>query len=116
MIEEYLNNNYAVDEDTMIKINKILTDLNTKIASEDILRNINWKLKKFEFSNMFSYGEDNVVDFTKLNGIIGLFAPNAAGKSALLDALAFCLFDVSTRAVRSKQYYQQSKKPICIVN
>ena len=35
LIEEYLNNNYAVDEDTMIKINKILTDLNTKIASED---------------------------------------------------------------------------------
>ena len=69
LIEEYLNNNYAVDEDTMIKINKILTDLNSKIASEDILRNINWKLKKFEFSNMFSYGEDNVVDFTKLNGI-----------------------------------------------
>ena len=63
MIEEYLNNNYAVDEDTMIKINKILTELNTKIASEDIIRNINWKLKKFEFSNMFSYGEDNVVDF-----------------------------------------------------
>ena len=28
LIEEYLNNNYAVDEDTMIKINKILTDLN----------------------------------------------------------------------------------------
>jgi DNA repair exonuclease SbcCD nuclease subunit len=29
LIEEYLNNNYAVDEDTMIKINKILSDLNT---------------------------------------------------------------------------------------
>ena len=27
LIEEYLNNNYAVDEDTMIKINKILTEL-----------------------------------------------------------------------------------------
>ena len=41
---------------------------------------------------MFSYGEDNVVDFTKLNGIIGLFAPNASGKSALLDAWHFvCL-------------------------
>ena len=36
---------------------------------------------------MFSYGEDNVVDFTKLNGMIGLFAPNASGKSKLLDAL-----------------------------
>ena len=109
LIEEYLNNNYAVDEDTMIKINKILTDLNSKIASEDILRNINWKLKKFEFSNMFSYGEDNIVDFTKLNGIIGLFAPNAAGKSALLDALAFCLFDVSTRATRANNIINKSK-------
>ena len=38
LIEEYLNNNYAVDEDTMIKINKILTELNTKIASEDITK------------------------------------------------------------------------------
>ena len=82
----------------MVKINKILSDLNTKIASEDILRNINWKLKKFEFSNMFSYGEDNVVDFTKLNGIIGLFAPNASGKSKSIGQVAFCLFDVSTRS------------------
>ena len=58
---------------------------------------------------MFSYGEDNVVDFTKLNGIIGLFAPNASGKSALLDALAFCLFDISTRAVRANNIINKSK-------
>ena len=38
---------------------------------------------------MFSYGEDNTVDFTKLNGIIGMFAPNASGKSALLDSTKF---------------------------
>ena len=34
---------------------------------------------------MFSYGEDNVLDFTKLNGIIGLLDLTASGKSALLD-------------------------------
>ena len=114
MIEEYLNNNYAVDEDTMIKINKILSDLNTKIASEDIIRNINWKLKKFEFSNMFSYGEDNVVDFTKLNGIIGLFAPNASGKSALLIHLHFvCL--IYQQELRANNIINKSKI-IYIVN
>ena len=92
LIEEYLNNNYAVDEDTMIKINKILTELNTKIENlEDIIRNINWKLKKFEFSNMFSYGEDNVVDFTKLNGIIGLFVPSKSGKSIIRRWHFVCL-------------------------
>ena len=109
LIQEYLNNNYIVDEDTMIKIKKILEEVNQVIPESQIQRNVNWKLKKFEFSNLFSYGEDNVVDFTKLNGIIGLFAPNAAGKSALLDALAFCLFDVSTRATRANNIINTSK-------
>ena len=66
---------------------------------------------------MFSYGEDNVVDFTKLNGIVGLFAPNASGKSALLDALAFCLFDISTRAVRANNIINKAKNNLhCKLN
>ena len=48
---------------------------------------------------MFSYGENNFVDFTKLNGIVGIFAPNASGKSSLLDALSFCLFDTSSKSL-----------------
>ena len=87
LVSNYLNDNYVVQEDTMIKIKDILKDLNSVIPEADVQRNVHWKLKKFEFSNLFSYGEDNVVDFTKLNGMIGLFAPNASGKSALLDAL-----------------------------
>ena len=75
LISEYLNNNYLVEDETMIKIKNILTDVNATIPDSDVQLNIDWKLKKFEFSNMFSYGEDNVVDFTKLNGIVGLFAP-----------------------------------------
>ena len=109
LVQEYLNNNYVVDEDTMIKIKKVLEGVNQVIPESQIQRNVNWKLKKFEFSNLFSYGEDNVVDFTKLNGIVGLFAPNASGKSALLDALAFCLFDISTRATRANNIINTSK-------
>ena len=37
------------------------------------------------------------------------FAPNASGKSALLDALAFCLFDVSTRATRANNIINKAK-------
>ncbi len=59
---------------------------------------------------MFSYGEDNVVDFTKLNGIIGLFAPNASGKSSLLDALCFCLFDTSTSAYKAVNVFNNQKE------
>ena len=117
LISEYLKNNYIVDDDTMIKIKKVLTDLNAVIPEADIQRNVNWKLKRFEFDNMFSYGESNVVDFTKLNGIIGLFAPNATGKSALLDALSFCLFDTCSRAYKADNIINNSKSTLyCKVN
>jgi DNA repair exonuclease SbcCD ATPase subunit len=117
LVSEYLKNNYIVDDDTMIKIKDILKELNQVIPEADIQRNISWKLKQFEFSNLFSYGEDNVVDFTKLNGMIGLFAPNASGKSALLDALCFNLFDVSSRAYKADNIINKSKTNLhCKVN
>jgi len=117
LISEYLNNNYVVDEDTMIKIKDVLKELNQVIPEADIQRNVHWKLKKFEFSNLFSYGEDNVVDFTKLNGMIGLFAPNASGKSALLDALCFNLFDMSSRTYKADNIINKSKTNLhCKVN
>ena len=117
LVREYLKNNYLVDDETMIKIKNILKDLNSTIPEADIQRNVHWKLKRFEFSNLFSYGEDNVVDFTKLNGMIGLFAPNASGKSALLDALCFNLFDMSSRTYRADNIINKAKNNLhCKVN
>jgi len=109
LIEEYLKQNHFVDDDTLIDIKKINEELNGRLPEEDINRGVNWQVKKFEFSNMFSYGEDNVVDFTKLGGIVGLFAPNAAGKSSLLDALSFCLFDTSSRAYKAVNVLNNKK-------
>ena len=84
-----------------MKIKDINDELNSDLPDDDVNRNIFWKIKRFEWSNMFSYGEENVIDFTKLNGIIGMFAPNASGKSSLLDAISFCLFDTSSRAIKA---------------
>ena len=71
-------------------MNKLLPDI-------EIGRNISWKPKRFEFSNMFSYGENNVINFDSIKGATGIFAPNHAGKSAILDALAYCIFDKCSR-------------------
>ena len=101
LIEEYLKTNHFVDENTLIDIKKINEELNDRLPEDNINRGVTWKVKKLEFDNMFSYGEDNVVDFTKLTGIVGIFAPNASGKSSLLDALSFCLFDRSSRAYKA---------------
>ena len=109
LIKTYLDQNFIVDDETYVKIKEINEELNTKLPEEEVGRNIDWNLKRFDFSNMFSYGEDNVVDFTKLNGIVGIFAPNASGKSSLLDALSFCLFDTSSRAFKADNVLNNKK-------
>ena len=117
LIVDYLNVNHIVDEETLIKIKNINESLNRALPEEEVYRNVNWELKQFEFSNMFSYGENNIVNFTKLNGIVGMFAPNAQGKSSLLDALSFCLFDNCTRAFKAENVLNNKKKDFyCKVN
>ena len=109
LIEEYLKTNHFVDDDTLIDIKKINEELNGRLPEDDVNRGVNWQVKKLEFDNMFSYGENNIVDFTKLSGIVGMFAPNASGKSSLLDALSFCLFDRSSRAYKAVNVLNNKK-------
>ena len=109
LICDYLKTHTTVPDEVLEKVKKINSELSTQIVEEGPKRNEHWKLKKFEFSNMFSYGEDNVIDFSKMNGIVGLFAANASGKSSLLDAITFCLFDKSTRAWRAENVMNHSK-------
>ncbi len=58
-----------------------------------------WEFLDLEFSNMFVYGENNKIDFTKLplNDIVGLFAPNSFGKSSFIDIILFSLYDNFSR-------------------
>jgi DNA repair exonuclease SbcCD ATPase subunit len=98
LIEEHLERNFPIVDGAILKrIRNINRDLNKLLPDVEIGRNINWKPKKFEFSNMFSYGENNIINFNNMTGAIGIFAPNHAGKSAILDALAYCIFDKCSR-------------------
>ena len=57
------------------------------------------RLVRFEFDNMYAFGPGNVIDFTRLEGAIaGVVAPNHAGKSSLIEALLFALFEAHPRA------------------
>jgi hypothetical protein len=46
---------------------------------EGYLRNIQYKIEKMKFYNLFSYGENNEFDFTKYKGIVGVFGKNRSG-------------------------------------
>ncbi len=98
-----------------IQENEIQEVLNLNIETNKLLpvhnqsRNVIWKPILLEFSNMFSYGEDNRIDFSKFNGSYGIFAGNHMGKSALFDILSFSIYDKSTRATKASHIINTEK-------
>ena len=97
LIEDYLTRNFSIEPDVLKRIKNINRTLNQSLSGISVSRHVNWRPKRFEFSNMFSYGKDNSIDFEKTKGVVGLFAKNHMGKSALLDALSYCIFDKCSR-------------------
>jgi DNA repair exonuclease SbcCD nuclease subunit len=110
LIGEFLTDRYPeMDVETLKEVHAINKELNDGLSKDDQSKNIRWKPIKFEFSNMFSYGEGNVIDFTNLSDVYGLFASNASGKSSLMDALCFTIFDKSARAFKAAHVINTQK-------
>tara|TARA_B100001093_G_C26857497_1_gene1028152 strand:+ start:1966 stop:5121 length:3156 start_codon:yes stop_codon:yes gene_type:complete len=109
LLQEYIEKNHEVDDSVMRRIKSINKTLNNSLHNEDITRNVTWKLKQFNFSNMFSYGDGNSINFSKAKDVIGVFAPNHAGKSAILDSLTFCIFDRCSRGKSAADIMNNTK-------
>ncbi len=73
------------------------TYLSQAATSEDISRYSKWSLRRLEWDNMFSYGENNVINFEKLSGIVGIFGQNRTGKSSIVGTLMYALFNSTDR-------------------
>lgn len=109
IITDYLERTVDLDRDSLDKIRELNTEINDKVFETEAVLNTLWKPKYFEFSNMFSYGDGNKIHFDRASGILGIFSPNATGKSAVIDALVFCLFDKTPRTFLAKNIMNNRK-------
>ena len=110
LIGEYLKERFpTIDSDTLASVFEINTTLNSTINTDDQSRNLRWKPKRLEFDNLFSYGEGNVLDFTKLSDVWGIFSANASGKSSLMSALSFIAFDKCDKAFKASHIINTQK-------
>ena len=100
---EFLKEKFDLDEQSIKDICEINKIVNNSLPKSEVPRNSIWIPKTFEFSNMFSYGKGNFIDFSNMTGTYGIFAPNASGKSTLLDSIAYCIFDRCSRTTKSAQ-------------
>jgi len=69
-----------------------------------------WYIKKVEFSNFLSYGENQVLDFDKCNGITVVESnpPNFGGKTVLtVDLLMFLFFNTTTKTNKAEEIFNR---------
>ena len=100
LISEYLKD-FQINSDALSSVYRLNAKYNQAVESkEDVSRNVNWKLTKFEWSNLFNYGKDNCVDFKSINGITGIFGKNFSGKSSIIDAILFTIFNTTSKNER----------------
>jgi len=73
----------------------------------EIMSNI--KLKKLSFSNLFSYGENNVIHFDKTR-MTQLTAPNGSGKSSIALILQETLFNKNIKGIKKNDLLNRWSK------
>ena len=110
LIKQYLEtkgyNDYL---ESVLSINRMVEN---KIAEkqEETAQFKKWYIKNIEFSNFLSYGENQRLDFEKLNGIVVVESdpPNFGGKTVLsVDLLMFLFFNETTKTTKAEEIFNR---------
>ena len=97
LLREYYGS-HNMNSDTLSTLDEMVDKYLAEVLQENSdLRNIKWSINKLNFSNLFSYGPDNTINFESLPGITGIFGKNARGKSSIIGAIAYSLFNTTDR-------------------
>lgn len=99
-------------EDQFDNIMNIDNAVENKMIAEDndVSPFKRWYIKKIEFSNFLSYGENQVLDFDKCNGITVVESnpPNFGGKTVLtVDLLMFLFFNTTTKTNKAEEIFNR---------
>ena len=93
--------------DDVIQLDNVVE---SKLSSEDIQCFKKWYIRKIEFSNFLSYGENQTLDFEKCNGIAVVESdpPNFGGKTVLtVDLLLFLFFNTTTKTTKAEEIFNR---------
>jgi len=96
-------------KDQIVELDKVVEG---KIASDktEITPFKKWYIKKIEFSNFLSFGDNQVLDFEKVKGISTVESnpPNFGGKTVLtVDLLLFLFFNTTTKSNKAEEIFNR---------
>lgn len=113
LIKNYYSNTQVTQAEWETITDQVKNCLSNVTSQEDIARNSKWSLRYLGFDNMFAYGQDNAINFDKLNGIVGIFGPNRVGKSSIVGTLMYSLFNATDRGPVKNIHVCNIRKPYC---
>jgi len=105
-----------IEETVRERVVELSQDYLKKIdASTGMSRNVVWDIRKMHWNYLFNYGKGNSLDFSKLNGLVGIFGKNYSGKSSIIDAALFGLFNTTSKGERKNVHIinQNQQKASC---
>ena len=95
--------------DDVLKIDSAVN--NKMIAEQEEVGTFKkWFIKKIEFSNFLSYGDNQTINFEKLGGITVIESdpPNFGGKTVLsVDLLLFLFFNTTTKTSKAEEVFNR---------
>jgi DNA repair exonuclease SbcCD ATPase subunit len=100
---------YKDKTDEVLSINKMVEN---KMSGDEENQSQfkKWYIRNIEFSNFLSYGENQKLDFDKLNGIVVVESdpPNFGGKTVLtVDLLMFLFFNETTKTSKAEEIFNR---------
>lgn len=110
------SSNYKFDMDQLNDAEKFIKKYMSKLVVQDpdlLVKNQNWTIKSLEFDNLFRYGENNKIDFADMEGIVGIFGNNAIGKSSIIGAITYALYNTSDRGPLKNAHIINTSKNAC---
>ena len=100
---------YSNYQDDVLSINKMVENkMNGDEENQSQFKK--WYIRNIEFSNFLSYGENQKLDFDKLNGIVVVESdpPNFGGKTVLtVDLLMFLFFNETTKTTKAEEIFNR---------
>ena len=102
-----------IDDKTLDSLNSVFKSKLEEIPETLSTFKDSWSINSLDFSNTFSYGKDNYINFNSLSGVVGLFGNNRSGKSSIPGTLMYTLFNTSDRGSIKNQDIVNIRKGDC---
>jgi len=110
LIKSFLKSKSNEDKiEEILKIDSIV-DNKLTLSDNEVIPFKKWYIKKIEFSNFLSYGENQKLDFNKCDGIsvVESNPPNFGGKTVLtVDLLLFLFFNETTKTSKAEEIFNR---------